>query len=564
MSLKARRIPFHIRQKVDDALDNLLRDDIIETIPDRQPTPWVSPIVVVAQKDNSVRLCIDMRKPNSAIKRTRYPIPTVSDIDVLLNGSSYFSKLDVRQAFHQLPLHETSRYITTFCTHRGLFRYKRLNFGTNAASEIFQHVLESHLSGLPGVKNIHDDIIIFGKTRNEHDIALKACLKRLSDIGITLKESKCKFLQTEISFFGQIYSKEGIRPDPERIRDIINLEAPSTIRDIRSFLGMLNYCSKFINDFSTLTHPLREIIKQNKFTWNATHQQAFDILKGKLTAIPVMSYFDLDKETKLVVDASPFGISGILMQKQKHTDDYRTIAYGSRSLTEVEKRYSQTEREGLAIIWGVEHFHQYLYGGMFTIITDHKPYEHIYGRDNSTPSARIERWVLRLQPYRFKVEFRNGKDNPADYMSRHPSAKYVTSQEDYTEQHINFIVKHSIPKALKRSEIIEATITDSCSGKLKDAIMSNNWDSRNLDAFRRYAKEFIITTDGLILKNNKIFIPEKIKKKSYCNCTRFSPGIDKNKITFNREGLVSRYGSVVEGIIVDLHTLFSYRLRTAS
>ena len=181
-----------------------------------------------------------------------------------------------------------------------------------------------------------------------------------------------------------------------------------------------------------MTHPLREIIKQNKFSWGDPQQRAFENLKLALTGIPVMSYFDFGKETKLIVDASPFGVSGILMQKNEN-EDYKAVAYGSRSLTEVEKRYSQTEREGLVIVWVVEHFHQYLYGGTFTIITDHKPFECIYGRSNSKPSARIERWVLRLQPYRFKVEFRNGKDNPADYMSRHPSTKISRAQEIYTE-----------------------------------------------------------------------------------------------------------------------------------
>ena len=205
--LKQRCIPFHIRTKVDDALDKLLSDDIIETVPDAQPTPWVSPIVAVPQKDNTIRLCIDMRNPNEAIKRTRFPIPTSKDLDILLNGACYFSKLDVRQAFHQLELDEDSRYITTFTTHRGLYRYKRLNFGTNAASEIFQHPLEIHLTWLSGVKNIHDDILVFGTTRHEHDVALKGCLDKLSEIGITLKKSKCKFLQSEITFFGHTQKK---------------------------------------------------------------------------------------------------------------------------------------------------------------------------------------------------------------------------------------------------------------------------------------------------------------------------------------------------------------------
>ena len=350
VALTQRRLPFHIRDRVDKALDQLLEDDVIEQVPENQPTPWVSPIVAIPQKDETIRLCLDMRKPNEAIKRTRFPIPTSKDIDILLNGACYFSKLDVRHAFHQLELDESSRYVTTFTTHKGLFRYKRLNFGTNAASAIFQNALEKHLCEMEGVRNMQDDIIVFGKSRQEHGMALKQCLEKLATIGITLRKSKSKFLQTELTFFGHTYSKNFIKPDKERINDILNLETPSSIREVRSFLGMLNYCSKFIGDFPTTTSSLRDMIKGNKFEWNQTHEKVFNKLKQKLASSPVMAYFDMDKETYLHVDASPFGLSGILMQKQEQSGDFRILAYGSRSLSNVETRYSQTEREALAIV----------------------------------------------------------------------------------------------------------------------------------------------------------------------------------------------------------------------
>ena len=155
-----------------------------------------------------------------------------------------FSKLDVKKAFHQIELDEECRYITTFATHRGLFRYKRLNFGTNAASELFQMLIEKRLCDIQGVKNIHDDIFVFGKTRRDHDRALDKCLQRLGKIGLTLNLQKCSFLQDELSFFGNVYTKDGVKPDPKRINDIINVERPETVRDVGSFLGMLNYCSK--------------------------------------------------------------------------------------------------------------------------------------------------------------------------------------------------------------------------------------------------------------------------------------------------------------------------------
>ena len=174
-----RRVPFHIRKKVKAAVKELEREGIIEAVPEDSPAQWVSPIVAVPKKDDSVRLCVDMRMPNKAIKRVRYPIPTVNEISIELNGAKFFSKLDLTQAYHQLPLHEDSRYITTFNTHVGLYRYTRLNYGTNAVMEIFQHVLQQNLQGIQGVLNLADDIFVFGKTRREHDTALRNCLERL-------------------------------------------------------------------------------------------------------------------------------------------------------------------------------------------------------------------------------------------------------------------------------------------------------------------------------------------------------------------------------------------------
>ncbi len=413
-----RRIPYHIREKVKHAIKELEKDDIIEKVPPTQATPWISAIVAVPKKDGNVRICVDMRKANQAIKRVRYLIPTVDEISQELNGAKFFSKLDLVQAYHQLELDENSRFITTFSTHVGLYRYKRLNFGNNAAAEIFQHTLQTVLQGLPGVRNLADDIIIFGHTRNEHDQALSSCLNRLSENGLTLNAIKCKHLTTSLSFFGQVFSAKGTKPDPARITDLQNAPIPKNVHEIRSFLGMANYSSRYIPDYATITKPLHVLTKKNaRFVWNNSQQEAFSKLKEALTRAPVMHYFDTKKETLLTVNASPVGISAILSQKDSGSDNSRVIAYASRALTPVEKRYSQTEKEALSIVWAVEHFHLYIYGSHFTLVTDHKPLEVIYGSASSKPSARIERWVLRLQPYTFSVVYKPGKDNPADFLS---------------------------------------------------------------------------------------------------------------------------------------------------
>ena len=227
-----RRILFHIRADIQRALEELEQQDIIERVPENQPTPWVSPIVAVPKKDGGVRICVDMRLANEAIKRVRHPIPTVDDVSFELNGAQYFSKLDLSQAYHQLELEEASRYITTFSTHIGLFRYKPLNYGTNAAAEIFQHTLQAQLQGLQGVKNIADDIIVFGKTRKEHDSNLEQCLKRIFNKGLRLNQSKCKFLDTTLSFFGQVFSSQGCKPDPKRVQDLQNAQIPRNVHEV--------------------------------------------------------------------------------------------------------------------------------------------------------------------------------------------------------------------------------------------------------------------------------------------------------------------------------------------
>ncbi len=284
-----RRVPYHIREKVKNAITELGKQDIIEKVPENEATPWVFPIVAVPKKDGQVRICVDMRLANEAIRRVRHPIPTVSDISFALNGAKFFSKLDLSQAYHELELHEQSRYVTTFSTHVGLYRYKRLNYGTNVAAEIFQYTLQTALQGIEGVKNIADDIV-FGSTRAEHDANLDKCLQRFAIKSLRLNQSKCDFLSSTLSFFGQVFSEDGTRPDPQRVVDLLNAPQLSNAHDVRSLLGMANYSSKYIRDFATLTAPLRELTKKDvRFEWTQKHQAAFEKLKIGTQCVHVAS-----------------------------------------------------------------------------------------------------------------------------------------------------------------------------------------------------------------------------------------------------------------------------------
>lgn len=535
-----RRIPFHMRKKVEAALDELEKKDIIEKT--SGPTPWVSPIVVFPKpkNPNEVRICVDMRKANMAVQRERHLTPTVDEIINDLNGACVFSKLDLRSGYHQLELAPESRYITTFSTHKGLYRYKRLLFGLSSAAEVFQHTIQNVLNGIPNVKNISDDIIVFGKTQAEHDTALQAVLQRLRDNNLTLNEDKCEYNKTTIDFYGYSFSSKGISADPKKVESIQNASDPKSATELRSLLGLVNYVSRFIPDYSTVTAPLRELTKKNaKWVWSTRHQHALDEVKRRLISSSVMAYFDPNKQTEVVVDAGPEGLGAILAQKEPGTDQVKVVAYASRALSDTETRYSQTEKEALAIVWGCEKFHTYIYGTTFDMITDHKPLELIFNNPNSKPPARIERWGLRLQQYSFNVKYRPGSNNPADYMSRHPVYPTTTKQQRLTEQYVNFLTNHSVPKAINLEEIIEATNKDETLQTAKQLIQSGKWyDIKrtpivgNLDDLKSLEKvrtELTVTSNGLILRGSRIVIPTTLQNRIITLAHEGHQGMSKTK-----------------------------------
>ena len=277
-----RRIPFHTRKKVEDELFRLEALGIIERV--EGPTTWVNQMVVTERSNGRVRICLDMRDANKAIIRERHIIPKVDECLAELHGAKFFTKLDLKDGYHQLELHPDCRDLTTFMTHKGLFRFTRLLYGVNSGFECFQKQIEQLLAGIPNVLNISDDIFIFGKTEEEHNIALTNVLKRLINAGITLNPDKCEFLVQEVVFAGHRITPDGISLQESRVKSISNLKQPTNESEVRSFLGMVNYCNKFIPNYSTITAPLRKLTKKGeKFVWGDEQQSAFDELKTRLT-----------------------------------------------------------------------------------------------------------------------------------------------------------------------------------------------------------------------------------------------------------------------------------------
>ena len=441
-----RRIPFHQRHNVEKCLKDLLDQDIIEQA--EGPTPWINPVVLVPKSDGGTRMCIDMREANMAISRERHVMPTIDEIIHDLNGSVVFSKVDLAQGYHQLSLDPESRYITTFTTHKGLFRYKRLSFGINAAAEKFQDIIATAISDIPNTKNISDDIIIYGKSVADHDQALHTLLQRCEELNLTLNKHKCEFYMDEVNFYGWIFTAQGIKPDPGKVDSILKLCTPSNVSECRSLLGMTNYVARLILNYADLVRPIRELTKNDvNFDWGDAQEKAFSSVKSQLVSANVISYFDPNKETCVIVDASPHGLAGIL------TQEGHVIAYASKALSPTESRYSQIEREALAISWACQHFRMYLLGKHFSVYSDHKPLLTIFNNPRSKASTRIDNWRLRLQRFNFTVCYGKGSTNPADFMSRYVHHGIEAPDSvicESSEQYINFILQESMPRAISK------------------------------------------------------------------------------------------------------------------
>ena len=516
-----RRVPFSLRSKVEKKLDELEKLDGIEKA--KGPTPWISPIVVIPKSEEEIRLCVDMRQANSAIVRERHPIPLVDEVLHEFNGSSVFSKLYIKWAFHQVELNEDSRSITTFVTHKGLYRYKRLMFGISCAPEMSQRIIQQVLQGCDGVINIFDDIIVHGATFNEQNQRLHQLLQRIRERGLSLNKSKCKFNMSQVEFMGHLLSARGIGPTKVKVEAVQQARQPESVSEIRSFLGLVTYCARFIPDLSTISEPLRKLTKQGeKFIWGPEQESSFQELKCRLASAETLGYFDMRAKTKLITDASPVGLGAVLTQEQNGED--RVICYASRSLSEVEKRYSQTEREALGIVWACERFHMYLYGIDVELLTDHKPLEFIYSR-KSKPSARISRWVLRLQPYRYTVKHIPGKSNIADPLSRLQFFQESNSRSFVdTEEYVRFVAVNATPTALTTKEIEQASVTDEELSNLRKSIRFNRWHELKNKQYV-LVKEELCLIGKLVLRGTRILIPQDLRDKVLHIAHEGHPGI---------------------------------------
>lgn len=488
----------------------MLEQGVIELV--NEPCAWVSPMVIVPKADGEIRICIDMRQANKVIVRERHPLPTLDDILPQLSGAKFFSKLDIKNAFHQIELSQKSRFITTFITKRGLMRYTRLIFGINNAPELFQKILERVLVGCKGSAIYLDDILVFGKSQEEHDNNLSNVLQRLTQYDVLLNEKKKEINKPLVHFMGHRISNQGVQPKLEKLDAIKKFRQPESPEECRSFLGLVTYLSRFIPHLATYADPLRKLIKDGsslKFEWKQEHSECFNKVKTSILSASLLGYYNKEDKTKVITDASPVGLGAILIQCDKRNNE-RVIMFASKSLTPTERRYCQTEREALAIVWAIERFHFYLIGSKFVLFTDHKPLTYMF-LPTSKPCARIERWVLRLQPYDFTVQYKQGKDNIADPFSRLSATEDNPVMFDEDAEHYVNAIYDTAAKAVTIDQVKESCKTDEFFQQLRDGLLNNHW-SKSCEKWKLLAGEFSIVKE-VILRGHRVYVPKALRSK---------------------------------------------------
>ena len=376
--------------------------------------------------------------------------------------------------------------------------------------------MDSLLQGLPHVCAYIDDLLITGPTDEDHLKNLDAVLSKLQDAGVRLKLEKCAFMLPEVEYLGHRISAKGLHPTDEKIKALKDAPTPTSVAQLKSFLGLLNYYCKFLPNLSTTLAPLYKLLQAKvSWTWGPEQQKAFAIAKSALTSDRVLVHYDPDRELVLACDASPYGVGAVLSHRLPDGSD-QPISYASRSLAPAERKYSQLDKEALAIIFGVKHFHQYLLGRSFKIQSDHKPLQHLFAENKGIPtlaSARIQRWALILSAYSYSIEYKPGSAHGnADGLSRLPLPN-APSQIPLTGDTVLLMdMLHSIP--ITAQQIKLWTDRDPHLSKLRRSLLSGSPppDVPQLKPYKNRLAELTVH-DGCLLWGTRVIVPPPGRSK---------------------------------------------------
>lgn len=438
-----RPVPPSLYPEMKELLRGMLEGGVIK----ESSSPWAAPVVLVKKKDGTWRFCVDYRRLNDITHKDAYPLPRIEESLTGLKGAAWYSTLDLASGYWQVEVHPEDQEKTAFATPMGLYQFERMPFGLCNAPATFQRLMQRCLGD-----KVHDflliyldDVIVFSSDFASHLGHLEQVFSRLGAHGLKLQPAKCSLFQRSVKYLGHVVSQGGVSTDPEKTIAVQDWPVPTTVKEVRAFLGFVGYYRRFIPGFSKRAVALHALLKgvggasRAEVQWTDECQEAFEGLKQALLEAPVLAYADYTLPFRLYTDASLQGLGAVLAQVQGGRE--RVIAYASRGLHETEKNdrnYSAFKLELLALKWAiVEKFKDYLWGMKFTVFTDHRPLLHL---KTANLGAVEQRWAGQLACYDFDLQHKPGSEHRnADALSRQPGLAVVRQAQasdgvDWAEQ----------------------------------------------------------------------------------------------------------------------------------
>ncbi|GJT37795.1 putative reverse transcriptase domain-containing protein [Tanacetum coccineum] len=480
-------------------------------------SPWGAPVLFVKKKDGSFRMCIDYRELNKLMVKNRYPLPRIDDLFDQLQGSSIYSKIDLRSGYHQL-VREEDIPKTAFRTRYGHYEFQVMPFGLTNAPAVFMdlmnRVCKPYLDKFVIV--FIDDILIYSKNKQEHAEHLKLILELLKKEQLYAKFSKCEFWIPKVQFLGHVIDSQGIHVDPAKIESVKDWASPKSATEIRQFLGLAGYYRRFIEGFSKIAKPMTKLTqKKIKFDWSDKAEAAFQLIKQKLCSAPILALPEGNEDFIAYCDASIKGLGAVLMQREK------VIAYASRQLKIHEKNYTTHDLELGAVVFALKIWRHYLYGTKCTVFTDHKSLQHIL--DQKELNMRQRRWLELLSDYDCEIRYHPGKANVvADALSRKERIKPLRVRA------LVMTIGLDLPK-----RILEAQIEARKPENLKSEDVGGMLIENSKDPEKPRKEKLEPRADGTLCLNNRSWLPRYgdlrtlIMHESHKSKYSVHPGSDK-------------------------------------
>ncbi|GJV93491.1 putative reverse transcriptase domain-containing protein [Tanacetum coccineum] len=444
-------------------------------------SPWGAPVLFVKKKDGSFRMCIDYRELNKLTIKNRYPLPRIDDLFDQLQGSSVYSKIDLRSGYHQLRVREKDIPITAFRTRYGHYEFQVMPFGLTNAPAVFMDLMNRVCRPFLDkfVIVFIDDILIYSKNKEEHKEHLRIILELLQKEKLYAKFSKCEFWLDSVQFLGHVINSQGVHVDPAKVEAIKSWSAPKSPTEVRQFLGLAGYYRRFIEGFSLIAKPLTKLTQKNKtYEWGEEEEEAFQLLKDKLCSAPILALPEGSEDFVVYCDASLKGYGAVLMQREK------VIAYASRQLRTHEENYMTHDLELGAVVFALRLWRHYLYGVKCTVFTDHKSLQYIL--DQKELNMRQRRWIELLSDYDCEIRYHPGKANVvADALSRKEREKPLRVRSLMLADHKDLM-----------QQILEAQV---------ESLKEGNVKKENLGRMQKQI--FEIRTNGIRYHDKRIWLP---------------------------------------------------------